>query len=411
MTSVPAAAERPAEDGDRTRRARPGSGERAKDRLVVVDAVRALALLGVLVMNLRDQSGLDYLSVQTLMELQGPLDRAADFLLEVLVDKKFLSAFSFLFGLSFTLLLADRNPYSPPFLLMYTRRLLGLAFFGLVNIAFFFWGDILLTYAALGALLLLFVRLPLPLVLVAAFALLVGTPVVLAVMGAAPGVHVQTADDLEALAAFTSPSWLQSTLHGFDRYFGLVGEENLYDSWDNFNIMGLFLLGLWVGRKRIPQDLAAWRPLLRKVAWIALPLGFALSLTQILLPQTSPLVTLALMGTPILAIGYMATVTLLLDRPQALPVATFFAAAGRCALTNYLAYGFAGQLLFYGWALGWQGATGTTGVVGLAILTFVALLLFSHAWLARFKMGPAEWLWRCFTKLEVPDLRRAPARA
>ena len=407
MGSMSTSAERPAE-GPTSRK---DGKSAAKDRLVVVDAVRAFALLGVLIMNLRDQSGLEYLSAEALAALQGPLDRVLDLLLEALVDKKFLSSFSFLFGLSFTLLLAGRNPYQLSFLLMYGRRLLGLALFGVLNVAFFYWGDILLTYAALGALLLLFVRLPLPLVLAAALLLIVGAPVVLAMLGATPGEDVQRDYDLAALAAFSSPSWLQSTRFGIERYFGHAGSNSLYDNWDNINIFGLFLLGLWVGRKKIPQNLGDHRPMLRRVALVTIPAGLVLATAEVLLPKTSPLATLMLGGTPLLAIGYIAAAALILDRPSMQPVARVMSAPGRLALTNYLAYGLVGQIAFYGWALGWIGHADTATVLVIALVAYAVLLLLSRAWLVPFKLGPAEWLWRCFTRFEMQEIRRAPAPA
>ncbi|MDX1539796.1 MAG: DUF418 domain-containing protein [Geminicoccaceae bacterium] len=407
MASTTRSSESAPDEGARP--AQGGRGGSASQRLVVVDAVRALALFGVLVMNLHDQSGLEYLSENALAAVQGPFDRLLDVALEVLVDKKFLSAFSFLFGLSFTLLLAGKDAYQLSFLLMYGRRLLGLAAFGLLNVAFLYWGDILLTYAALGALLILFVRLPGPLVLTCSAVLILGAPLLLAILGAAPAEDVQTDLDLAALAAFSSPSWLQSTTFGIERYFGHAGSSSLYDNWDNINIFGLFLLGLWVGRKDIPWDLGAWRPLLRKVALIGLPIGVAASVAEVLLPRASPLATAMLFGTPVLAIGYIASAALLLDRPSARPLAALLAAPGRLALTNYLSYGLIGQIAFYGWALGWLGHVGTAGVLVIALIGYLLMLAFSRAWLTRFTMGPAEWLWRCFTKLEVPPIRRPAA--
>ncbi|HEX6142716.1 MAG TPA: DUF418 domain-containing protein [Geminicoccaceae bacterium] len=403
---------------DAGRPARPaekaGSGgkARARERLVVVDAVRALALFGVLVMNLRDQSGIEYLSPEALAALQGPVDRALDLALEVLLDKKFLSAFSFLFGLSFTLLLARKDPYEASFLLMYARRLIGLAAFGVANVVFFYWADILLTYAALGALLLLFVRLPGWVVLTSAALLLIGAPALLAALGATPGEEEQTAYELAALAAFSSPSWLQSMQYGVERYLGYAGgSSSLYDTWDNLNIFGLFLLGLWVGRRQIPHRLDRHRPLLRRVAAVALPLGLAASIAEFLLPETSPLATLMLVGTPVLAAGYLASAALLLDRPAARPVANLLAAPGRLALTNYLAYGLIGQIAFYGWGLGWIGNADTATVLAVALVGYGLMVLSSRLWLVPFTMGPAEWLWRCFTKFQVQPIRRRPEPA
>ena len=47
------------------------------------------------------------------------------------------------------------------------------------------------------------------------------------------------------------------------------------------------------------------------------------------------------------------------------------------------------------------------------MVVFAAQIAFSHWWLARFRYGPMEWLWRGFTYRQVPALRiggtRAPA--
>jgi uncharacterized protein len=36
-------------------------------------------------------------------------------------------------------------------------------------------------------------------------------------------------------------------------------------------------------------------------------------------------------------------------------------------------------------------------------------VVISHAWLARFRHGPMEWLWRALTYLRLPPMRRAVA--
>ena len=118
-----------------------------------------------------------------------------------------------------------------------------------------------------------------------------------------------------------------------------------------------------------------------------------------------------LFGTPVLAIGYITAAALVLDRPASRPAADLLAAPGRLALTNYLSYGLIGQIAFYGWALGWIGHVGTGTVLLIALLGYAMMLGLSHLWLAWFKMGPAEWLWRCFTRFEMQPNRRAPAAA
>jgi uncharacterized protein len=81
------------------------------------------------------------------------------------------------------------------------------------------------------------------------------------------------------------------------------------------------------------------------------------------------------------------------------------------ALTNYLASGLIGGLVFYGYGLGLVRAFSGLGINLFALGLFAALALFSHARLSHFRVGPAEWLWRCLSDLRRQPLRRvAPAR-
>jgi uncharacterized protein len=380
------------------------------ERLVEVDAVRALALFGVLVMNLGEMSGLKYLTMEARAAVEGPVGSAASVALRLLLDEKSLSAFSFLFGLSFALLLG-RKAGRPGFLALYARRLLALAAFGLANVAFLFWGDILMTYAALGGLLVLAARLPQSLLLTLSAALLLGVPAGLAVMGAAEPPPGQTATELRALQAFGSGSYLRAMTQNFRMYAGVAGSGQPIANWDSLNILGLFLLGLWTGRSGIPYDIRRHRPLLRRVAAVALPLGLLGAAAWVALPVTSPLHTLMLAHAPVLAVGYMALAALLLSRPRGRWLRDRLAPAGRLALSNYLLYGLIGQVVFYGWGLGLIGEASTLNVLVIALASYILLLIASQLWLNRFRMGPAEWLWRCLTYLSVQPLRRTDRAA
>ena len=79
------------------------------------------------------------------------------------------------------------------------------------------------------------------------------------------------------------------------------------------------------------------------------------------------------------------------------------------ALTNYLASGLIGGLVFYGYGLGLAHQFSGLGINLFALGLFAALALLSHAWLAWFRMGPAEWLWRCLSDLRRHSLRRTDA--
>ena len=379
--------------------------DKDKGRLEVVDAVRALALFGVLVMNLRDMSGLNFLAPEGWAAVQGPIGEIVDYALLVLLDEKSLSAFSFLFGLSFFLLL-ERKSDKPGFLAMYFRRLAVLAGFGLLNIAFLYWADILLIYAVFGATLVLIVKLPQRPLLGLAALFLFGGPILLAMLGAVGAPPFQSEADIQALQMFGNPDYWQTVQFGFAHYFAIGGEGNLVEVWDHTNVYGMLLLGLWAGRAKIPHRVDENRNLLKRIVTICVPLGLAAALLRVALPETSVYSTLARMGSPVLSVGYMALAALLLSRPGAANVRALLAAPGRLALTNYLAYGLLGQILFYGWALGWIGDVGSASILLLGIVAYALFIFLSRVWLKPFKMGPAEWLWRCLTYLRLEPIRR-----
>ena len=70
------------------------------------------------------------------------------------------------------------------------------------------------------------------------------------------------------------------------------------------------------------------------------------------------------------------------------------AAAGRLSLTNYLLSSLTFALIFYGWGLGWFGMLTRWQAFAVALVPVTLMLIWSPLWLARFRQGPFEWLWR-----------------
>lgn len=381
-------------------------------RLVTVDALRAIALLGILIINIRSISGLDFLNAETLATVQGGGDRLAATTLAVLVKGKSLSAFSFLFGFSFTLFLASCIRNQRPFLALYLRRLFFLFCFGLINAAFFYWGDILINYAVLGLLLLIAFRLPQWLVLTLSLILLLALPIAMAISDmpvADPGMLYE---GLRSLAAYSDPSFWTTVEHNLKRFFGPSDELSVVRLWRYTDIVGLFLLGLWTGRAGLLHDVTRHHRTLLAIALVAVPAGLVLELGRALATAESTPQAAFMAGTPVLAVGYIATAALLLNLACAGSVRNFFAPAGKMALTVYLMSGLIGEIIFYGWGLDLIGEVGTMEVLGIAILVYAGLLAFCHLWLGRFRYGPWEWVWRCLTYLQwLPITKRAPGQA
>ena len=74
-----------------------------------------------------------------------------------------------------------------------------------------------------------------------------------------------------------------------------------------------------------------------------------------------------------------------------------FVAVGRMALTNYLLQSLICTTLFYGYGLGFYGKVGPSQGLGISVMIFGLQVVFSAAWLRRFRFGPVEWVWRTAT--------------
>ena len=179
-------------------------------------------------------------------------------------------------------------------------------------------------------------------------------------------------------------------------------------------LSGVFLIGTWFIRSGVmvrPQEHLA---LFKRLALWGLPLGIGLGLLGSLAAvRVTPGLEndgfqlargLSMLGNLPACLGYVGLVVWMLYQPwgrwlQAL------APAGRMALTNYLMQSVICSLLFFGYGLGWWGMPRAQQVV-FVVVVFAAQLALSHWWLARFKFGPMEWLWRAFTYREYPAMRR-----
>jgi uncharacterized protein len=160
--------------------------------------------------------------------------------------------------------------------------------------------------------------------------------------------------------------------------------------------------------------------LLRRIAVIAIPLGLAIGLFIRLVARD--LIDLpgeaeywkdfaGIIRSPAaltLAAGYCAGIVVALRSELGRRVFTPFGAVGRMALTNYLAQGFIYAFVMFGVGpgLGLAGKIGSFAVVLICLAYFALQIVFSQWWLARYRFGPMEWVWRTLTYGARPPMRR-----
>jgi len=183
--------------------------------------------------------------------------------------------------------------------------------------------------------------------------------------------------------------------------------------------LGLFLLGLYVGRRRIFEEPSAHRAAMVKMAIWGFSIGIPATLGVMVMRMSfSPAHFETLPGLPILmtvadqistlpfAFAYIAGATLLLEIPPWRRLLSAFAPVGRTALTNYIAQTVICLVLYIG--LGLMADGGWAVGLLLACVIFAGQMALSAWWLRRYRFGPLEWLWRCGTYGRLQPMRVAP---
>jgi uncharacterized protein len=102
-------------------------------------------------------------------------------------------------------------------------------------------------------------------------------------------------------------------------------------------------------------------------------------------------------GSLFVALGHVGLVMLVCKRGWLRWWTKRLAAVGQMALTNYLSQSIVGAALFSGWGLGLFARLTHPQLLLVVAAIWIAQLAFSSFWLARFRYGPAEWLWRSAT--------------
>lgn len=396
-------------NGDRDDLAKPAAAT-AAERIVALDALRGFALMGILLANILYWSGWGLMSDEQRLAFAGADSMQWQYRFHhLLIDGKFYTLFSLLFGAGFALQLARIEERGGNGLAIYRRRVLVLLGIGLIHSCLIWDGDILTLYALMGLILPLFIRWSDARLAITALVLIFIVPfagvALFNALGWAPHTALYDLGDAVALAMgtkLTTDNGVEVLASGrWDQLAAWIISGPIYawgiklESWRIPKVLGIMLLGLIVGRwfaaGRLPGD----RVLLQRTVIAGLVLGLPPTLAYAFLPKQDQADWSSLLGTVPMALAYGAA--FLLAWPRARGVLEVFAAPGRMALTNYLSQTMIGIVLFYGVGFGLVGQVKPLGIYAIALAIFACQIVFSRWWLARHAMGPMERLWRNLT--------------
>jgi uncharacterized protein len=376
---------------------------RAAERIICLDILRGLALLGMFVVHFHSRS-----------TGPGGLEDLLRTMIWRLVESKSHGTFALLFGAGFAIQLGRAESRNHPFAAIYLRRLAVLAVFGVVAHACFGF-NVLLGYAVWGV----------PLVLIRRWS--TRTLIVMACLSAAsvglyhlayqwylssqggPPAVETTYEAARVVAASVNGARQAAEAQG--SYSTLLAARLRHMAWfyrQPFFFMpgatlALFVIGLLLVRHGVFENPRGHRRILGFMAVFGILSWLG---ANWLLERWNLGPLILIFRDQWLTFTYLSASLLILARWPGLarrfaPVAN----AGRMALTNYLLQIAALDLLFSGYAIGLGQVRPATGFI-LATVCFAIEAMMSTWWLARFRFGPAEWLWRRLTYGHMPPFRR-----
>ncbi|MDE6637315.1 MAG: DUF418 domain-containing protein [Muribaculaceae bacterium] len=400
----------------------------ASKRHIILDALRGFALLGICMANFPEFSLYSFLPVEasSAMPTSG-WDYFTKYFLSIFVDGKFYTIFSLLFGIGFSIIISNVTKRGGNAYVIFYRRMLVLLIIGFLHLMYIWSGDILMLYALMGMVLPLFIKVSDKALLWTAGVLLF-LPVILdfllegiGIYPSAPIVDWQWRECAKVgITEENFAYWLRDAdtygkVFDFLIQGAIVRIQEFVDGHRWFKVLGLFMIGLYIGRNRLYADLEKRKDKLRKVAIWGLSFGIPLSClyawdsmsghpfgngTHSLIYFLSVYLT---------AFGYIGAIGLLYLRNKDAACWKILAYPGRMALTNYIGQSLIGMLIYYGTGFGFGADTGLIYVELNVFCVFIFQICFSALWLRFFRFGPLEWIWRCLTYLRLfPLLKNYP---
>ncbi len=379
----------------------------------VIDIMRALALMGVLLVHISYEFagwGSVYTNPDALHSNQLSFaDKALNYFITIFLVNKSRALLSFLFGVSFYYQLNGFKEENAKMAGWFAKRMGVLLLIGLLH-AYLLWsGDILRMYAVCGLFLMLVSRWQTKNILVGGLLFSFLLPTCISIMQ--QHFPYSSISDAEKVVMYKEYS---ST-----RYADLFKANRLRDIAVNLNpyglssylseILGNFMLGFWAIKTNLFHKLSFNKKLLYKYLGISLSIGvlFSVSFIHVFVSDilhiseyTLPVNYLDALGVlyrisqqaiglfNMCAVIYFFYNTRLRSKLQLLiPV-------GCMSLTNYIMQSVLAVLLFSGVGLGLIGKYRPSVAFSIGIIYFAVQATYSIWWLRHFTMGPLEYVWR-----------------
>lgn len=370
-----------------------------QNRLQVIDSLRGLALLGILIANI---PFVDNVSRHTDAAGQPGSDKVLNFLFHLLIEKKFITIFSMLFGFGFYVQLKRAEERGINFKSYFLKRMTILLLIGCVHAYIFWFGDIIRDYAICGMFLLLVYKWKPKKILTAAIVfsvLLTGTVFIANSVFNLQEYAYDTAIAAEHPLATTYWRYLYINAR-IDPFVNFIQDSPITLVF----CFGNMLTGFWMAKSGFFHQQERFRSARKKLIAAGILLGIPASYVLWLITEGKLELSPALIWIPYVIVAgmvlqslfYISAFTQLFRSEAWRKILSLFAPVGKMALTNYLLQTVFYLLFFFHWTNGLKlfGRLTITETYLVALGFFLVQVLFSTWWMKKHEQGPVENIWK-----------------
>ncbi len=371
------------------------------ERVVAIDMMRGFSLLGIFIVNmLAFHTPFYYINPYTWYT--NPLDKETFQWIDIILQGSVYPLFSMLFGYGLMMQFRKSQDRGNSFIPLGLRRLSILLIIGILH-AFLVWsGDILITYALSGFIVLSLLRLSKMWLLTIASLLYILPNMGLAFLSY---IYAKSSEEF-----YTGVEELESSLIAFGSgsWMDIFMQRAADWTYANIESGSLFLIGMTILPYMLLGAAAAKGKLIERTSnnktfWITLTAvsiitGFSIKLLPYLFEANFYYMFVQdIFGGPLVAIGYAGLITLLCQLSILRKLFSPVAKVGRMSMTTYLSQSLIATTIFYSYGFGLYGKIDVLTGTWMAVGIFVIQMIFAEIWLSKFKQGPVEAIWKRVT--------------
>jgi uncharacterized protein len=377
-------------------------------RLHVVDSLRGFALMGLFLVHMVSFYGLHWIQ---------PNPSASYDVVMWLFGGKAYALFALLFGLSFYIIMDSQAKKGVDFRSRFCWRMTVLFGIGYLH-SLFYSADILQILAVSGILLVMMHSMGNTILLAISllFILQIPTYSFLAYLAYHPEVAnsnptfwalTEISNNVAATGSFTDVLYANALESHLGKWFFYLESSRLW------NIIGLSMFGLWLGRIGFFTQFDEQKKRYVFVLLIGIIISFLIYRVAEYFNQVAIQESLVRWSAGSIIYSYlnltlMMTAAILFVFCFQVNVLQRFldhlAPCGRMTLTLYVAQSVIFTPIFFHYGLGLYDTISHNTAIILFVLLWVAQMLFANIWFRYFQYGPLEWIWRVttFTRIDIP---------